>query len=163
MSNGFFLVFVQHRMGVGPTCSEGWVRLLGFDGEVKAHRGFHTHGLASAVLALVLMLLQVDFGRVKGHVGTELRNVSGPGRGGRTSSVKKAQQTGAFWSVSALLLHKHFLSFLKQPPATGRRDRAAAKSIFSPLATRETQFSHSLAAPPASRKCWRTKKFAWED
>lgn len=53
--------------------------LLRFDLVGEAHRDCHAHGPLPAVLTVVLRLLQVDFGRVEGHVGVELRHVPGPG------------------------------------------------------------------------------------
>lgn len=60
-------------------------------------------------------------------------------------TLQKLQQTEAFVTQS-------FPRVRKQPAATRQRDRVAAKSIFIPLASGQTQFSHSLAAPLASRK-----------
>ena len=61
------------------TCSSVHVLLVRFDAVGETHLRFHTRRFASAVLALILGLLQVDLNGVEGHVGTELGNISGPG------------------------------------------------------------------------------------
>lgn len=63
----------------GLTCNSVQVLLVRFDTIGETHLSFHTHGLASVMLAQMLRLLQVDFDRVEGHVGVELCNISGPG------------------------------------------------------------------------------------
>lgn len=107
-----FLCYSTEDVG-WPTCDKGWARLVGFDGKVKAHLGFHTYGPASAVFALVLMLLQVDFGRVKGHVGMELSNISRPDRRGESNQM---------CSVSHLLVP--FLSLTAKSVTNWRRSES---------------------------------------
>lgn len=100
---------------------------------MKAHHGFHTHGPASALLALVLKLLQVDFGRVKGHVGTELRNVSGPGRSGKTSSVKKSTTNWGVLERKRVTTTQTF-SELSETAASDRAERPSGCQIhFQPF------------------------------
>lgn len=79
----------------GLTCSSVQVLLVRFDTIGETHLSFHTHGLASVMLALMLRLLQVDFDRVEGHVGVELCNISGPGERETITANSRKQCTYA--------------------------------------------------------------------
>lgn len=74
------------------TCGRGRAPLLRFDPVGEAHLDLHTRGPATAVLALVLRLLQVDLSRVEGQLGAELGHVPGPGH---TSDSHRNRNLGA--------------------------------------------------------------------
>lgn len=69
----------SRRGADGLTCGRVRGLVVRFDPVAETDLGGHARGPARPALAVVLGLLQVDLGRVKGHVGVELRHIPRPG------------------------------------------------------------------------------------
>lgn len=77
------------RGAEGLTCAGVRGLVVRFDPVAETDLGRHARGPARSPLAVVLGLLQVDFGRVEGHVGVERRHIPRPGDRETVTSYNK--------------------------------------------------------------------------
>lgn len=120
------------------TCARVRGLVVRFDPVAETDLGCHARGPARSVLA-GLVLLQVDFGRVEGHVGVEHRHIPRPGDRNTVTSYNKP------------------------PSQHSRENRPPLPSAFSTLSLMGdgvlTQLSCTIASKIRKKQSWTNKSW----